>query len=576
MVRWAALAGVVLLAAAIGYFLGLTLPAAAIDRAFDDYCVLQTARGMSWLAPRVKPAAITLVAVDPATSELLNKPRMLWPAEFGEVIQGAASGGATAIALDEPFESPVTRWDEAADPLFFQAYTQVARPQLHVYLAYNRAQRPQPSQDSLPVYAQAASDGNLVSTRLTPDADGLVRELSSTGTASLVPPLAFSLANSPVLRDAVRIRYYGLPRQAFPSVSMADVLGAARANDRGRLNSWFSGRIVLIGGSESNNGTPVGLMSNVEIQAHTISTIQQHDSPQAASAALQWMLVAGAGLLGAAAVYFLRWYFSGPVVVFLGALVLAAVLAANARGVILHATGAELAIVFAALGAAAVISTAPQHRDILLRNAFAARVSPAVLGVVLDGETLPAEAERRDVTVMLCNVRGFAVQVPSADPPELLRAVNEYVDQMGECILRHGGFVQQLMGDRILAVFGAPARLPNHSHRAVVCAMEMLTRMDLLNERRSISQKDPWTASIGIHSGSAVLGFVEERRERLDYTIHGEVVKLATRLEALNKKFTTQILLSANTRDQMGVDIVTVWKGTLVRDDGTECSFYTV
>ena len=136
--------------------------------------------------------------------------------------------------------------------------------------------------------------------------------------------------------------------------------------------------------------------------------------------------------------------------------------------------------------------------------------------------------------------------------------------------------VTQYAGDRVLAMFGAPARFHDHAHRAVVCALEMLTREDLLNERRIAAGLQPWLLGIGIHTGDATLGFVEERGQRLEYTIHGEAVRIASRIEALNKKYSTQILLSLSTRDQMGVDLATVWKGTLVRDDGKEEAFYTV
>jgi adenylate cyclase len=219
---------------------------------------------------------------------------------------------------------------------------------------------------------------------------------------------------------------------------------------------------------------------------------------------------------------------------------------------------------------------APDRRRELLKNAFAGRVSPDVLNIVLAGKALPLDGESREVTVMLCNVRGFTGHCAGRDPPTLMRELNEYFNQMAECTLRHGGMVNQYVGDRVLVLFGAPARYHDHAHRAVVCALEMLTRMDLLNERRIAAGLEPWGIGIGIQTGETVLGFVTERGQRLEYAINGDAVRVASRIEALNKKFGTQILLSRATRDQMGMDVATTWKGTLVLDDGKEEGFYTV
>src|ERR1019366_5784295 len=144
---------------------------------------------------------------------------------------------------------------------------------------------------------------------------------------------------------------------------------------------------------------------------------------------------------------------------------------AQAHGVILHAVGAELGIVIATAGAYVVNLVVPDRRRELLRNAFAGRISPNVLDIVLEGDALPLEGESREVTLMLCNVRGFTGHSAGRDPRTVVRELNEHFDQMSECILRHGGMVNQYVGDRVLAMFGAPARYHDHAHRAVVCAL---------------------------------------------------------------------------------------------------------
>jgi adenylate cyclase len=162
---------------------------------------------------------------------------------------------------------------------------------------------------------------------------------------------------------------------------------------------------------------------------------------------------------------------------------------------------------------------------------------------------------------MFSDIRGFTTYSEGRDPQDVVRELNEYFDEMVGCILRQGGMVNKYIGDGILALFGAPVPYLDHAHRAVTCAAEMITRMDLLNQRREALGLAPWRIGIGIHTGECVVGFVGARDKKMEYTANGDTVNVASRIEGMNKKCGTQILFSTAVRDRIGVDIATVYKG---------------
>jgi len=574
---------IALAGAALGNLAGQRGLLSNLDRKAYDLCFEMTPYVPARLAPRHKPAPITLVWIDQSTANMLNKPRMLWPAEFGEVLRAAVAGGANAIGLDYSFDYPVTGWDEAADPLFFQAYMQIPQRRVRVVLAYDHTERPHAGDTLVPVYSQAAADGNLGDARLAADDDGVIRELkwfSPADPHGAPPSFAVEIgdpflahvvsASGGISRHSAGIRYYGPRNAPFPSVSMADVLQAVRAGDETKLHGWFNARIALIGQEDPRDRSPVGMMANGEIQANAISTVRRGDFLLPAQPEEQWMLLIVAAFLAVLAAYAIRWPFSLPLTIVIAAAAFAVVLVGHARGIILPTVPVELAILIGTAGGYAARLQWRDRRRELLESAFAGRVSPDVLDILLVEKAQPLEGESREITVMLCNVRGFIVHSEGRDPQAVMSELNEYFGQMTECILRHGGMVTHYAGDRVLALFGTPARFHDHARRAVVCAMEMLTRMDLLNERRIAADLEQWRIGIGLHTGEAVLGFVGERDQRLEYAANGDVVTVASRVEGLNKEFGTQILLSPATRDQMGLDIATTWKGDRVLGDGKE------
>ena len=179
-------------------------------------------------------------------------------------------------------------------------------------------------------------------------------------------------------------------------------------------------------------------------------------------------------------------------------------------------------------------------------NLFGQHVSPQVVERLLASGS-GVTSETRHVAIMFVDFRNFTGAARVRTPAEVVARLDDAFAVLVDILDRHSGIVNKFLGDGFLALFGAPIEDPQAARRAVAAAREMLTAM----EENNAGNDWPLRIGIGIHMGDVVAGNVGSPR-RKEYTVIGDTVNFAARLEALNKEFGSQLLISAPVRDTLG------------------------
>ena len=159
-------------------------------------------------------------------------------------------------------------------------------------------------------------------------------------------------------------------------------------------------------------------------------------------------------------------------------------------------------------------------------------------------------------TVMFCDIRGFTSLVESQPPEETIELLNAYYALMFDAISAQSGVVNQMIGDGLMAIFGAPLPVPEPALAAVRAALDMIEMIELLNAERAAQDKPPIAVGIGIASGEMIAGYTGTQT-RATYTCIGDTVNLAARLEAHTKIAERAILIDADTHSALATRLPT-------------------
>ena len=178
----------------------------------------------------------------------------------------------------------------------------------------------------------------------------------------------------------------------------------------------------------------------------------------------------------------------------------------------------------------------PNVRDYLMKS-----------GVALKGESL-------EVTVLFCDIRSFTAMSEKMQAEEVVSLLNRYFTVLGKCIAKHNGIINKYIGDAIMAMFGAPIKSETHAQDAYLAALDMRHSLAALNEELCAEGKSPLRFGIGIHTGKVFAGTIGAS-DRMEYTIIGDTVNTASRMESLCKTYKTDILLSEATVLQLGKNL---------------------
>lgn len=200
-------------------------------------------------------------------------------------------------------------------------------------------------------------------------------------------------------------------------------------------------------------------------------------------------------------------------------------------------------------------STAEKKRK-FIRDAFEHYMNPAVVDqIARNPEMLNLGGVEMVLTAFFSDVAGFTTISEQVKPHELVELLNEYLTAMTDIVLKYDGLLDKYEGDAIMAVFGAPIHFPDHATRACYVALEMQAKLRELREKWKSEGRPELRARIGLNSGSMIVGNMGSRI-RFDYTVMGDAVNLASRLEGVNKQYSTEIMISEFTLELCKSDVI--------------------
>ncbi|MBM4274113.1 MAG: adenylate/guanylate cyclase domain-containing protein [Deltaproteobacteria bacterium] len=457
---------------------------------------------------------------------------------------------------------------------------------------------------NLPVItAAAAGDGYF---NMIPDQDGTIRWLPLTllygpdvfAPMSLVtvahylerPPLSLTLSRLGV--EEIRLGKRIIPCDRFGRL-LINYLGppgriptfSAAAVIEGRLPPHvLKDKIVLVGatavGIYDLRVTPFsGVCPGVEIQATVMDNLLQGNFlrplPWALPLSLFTVLILGV-LMGvvlprlSAAWGFLftfvlmEIYIAGNYLMF-----------RSGRQMELFYPLAEIVLVY--LGITMQRFLAEEKERVRIRQAFESYVAPAIVQDMLKNpERLRLGGERREISILFSDIRGFTTMSEELAPEALVKLLHDFLNPMSNIIINQGGTIDKYMGDAIMALFGAPLEQPGHAGQACRAALEMVTTLERLNREWEAQGRPPLAVGIGVNTGVVAVGNMGSDR-LFDYTAVGDNVNLASRLEGLNKYYGTSIIISQATAEALdGILIIRDLDRVRVKGKGQASGIFEV
>ena len=314
----------------------------------------------------------------------------------------------------------------------------------------------------------------------------------------------------------------------------------------------FAGKVVIIGVDfefEDRHPTPAPMNNEAGVMFQAIVVEALRSGHFLTAPAWPYSLL-GPAALTVALLLFLTLKASQVRVIITGAGVLAGlaalIIGCLAGGIVLRPSAATVGLV-------AACSARLFQGYLSVKDIFGRYVSREVRDEILSGR-IPLDGEIKEVTVLFADLRNFTPLSETTPPKEVAKIINGYFREMAMAIRDEGGLVLQYVGDEIFAAFGAPVTMPDHRRLAVRAALGMQARLKKVNRNLARQGYAPLRHGIGIHSGDVLAANIGGG-DRVSYSLVGDTVNLASRLQGLNKRFGTEIIISGQTLAGLDGDV---------------------
>jgi adenylate cyclase len=565
----------------------------ALERqVYDGWFVLR--------GPLPRPADVVVVAIDETSEADLDG--WPWSREWhGHLLRNLHRAGARAVAFDVTMPTPRPGEDESFRAVLEETGIGIlaARDDLIVRRGAGAGSRGLEEPSEL---LRGSARLGIVS--MFPDpVDAVIREYpllhhyEIPGSVRTVPQLGVTaiLLHLGLSEDAVEatsdgwrigsleiprgpgggmpINFLG-PRGSISSYSYVDVLDDAETSVGWDLDEFevllerevFKDKIVLVGSTivehQDLHPTPFrqgsgadeveGNTPGVEIHAQAIATILSGDHIRRLPLGLElgWIYLLSFLVVGFSLKVRGLWGAGTTAILAAGALWLSWHLFSS-QGIWLWSVAPILSMGLSWSGSTATFYLVEEREKARIRGMFQQYVAASVVDELLKKpELLALGGEERVLSVLFSDVVGFSTVSEKLTPTELVELLNEYLTAMTEIVLEHGGIIDKYQGDALMAEFGAPVPMEDHAVRACLAALDMKDELVLLREKWAEEGKPLLEARSGINTGEMLVGNLGSRRI-MDYTVMGDHVNLASRLEGTNKVYGTDIMISEFTWNEV-------------------------
>lgn len=553
----------------------------------------------TWRSAEAPERTVTLVLMDDASAEELGRLKNSWSRQqTAQALDNLCAAGAAAIGIDMVFMSPAP--DPAEDRLLAQAMERCN----NIVLARISSSLSGDSREPLPLFQEAMLGDGFIDAPL--DKDGVLRRLRflnarplADGSLQLFP--GFALETARVFLDLdyafdfsqpggfllgnPQGRHIALPypdlliqyrggRDSFPNLSYGAVvrgdfppalvagkiilLGSALATEKDRYATPLTGS-TRQGDSFRDTFASVSretqddMEFGVICQAHGIETILTGDFIQRLPMAAILSLIVLLGLLGL--VFYLPALPTGLeyglVLILLLALMAASHLLFSQAALWLEYAPLLMVVAGQFLTGTILVKTMARKKAAQITSLFGKYVSADVVQELIAGDIQTTlQGQPRELSILFSDIRAFTTLAEELGPLGTSRLLNYFFDAMIPLVFQEKGTVDKLMGDAIMAFYGAPLAMADHPRRAADSALAMiatLTRLQEINAVPGISRLD---IGIGLNCGVVTVGNLG-CSQFMDYTIIGDPVNLASRLEGLTKVYDTKIIISQFMADHL-------------------------
>jgi adenylate cyclase len=342
------------------------------------------------------------------------------------------------------------------------------------------------------------------------------------------------------------INYRG-PAGTFPVYSVSDIL------DRNTPPGTFKDKIILIGptaiGIYDLRVTPFSNnMPGIEKHASVVDNLLHKDFIYRTDTNVYLLIIIFGGILGGALP---KLGAKAGVLIFLS--LLAGYLGFVyylfiARGIWFNVVYPSFALFFGYTSQTAYRFFMEERRARDIRKMFSSYVSKGIVDeLIRDPSKAKLGGDRKEITVLFSDIRGFTTFSEKHEPEEVVSLLNEYLGAMTEIVFEYEGTLDKFVGDAIMALWGAPVGQPDHAERAVKCSLAMIDKLKELQAKWTSEGKYAIDIGIGINTGDMVVGNMGAEGKKMDYTVIGDNVNLGARLEGLTRKYNNHIIISEYT-----------------------------